>query len=55
MVEQKVPLVCFKEGSDEIVGINMLFVINKDDHFMEKAYERVCYSLFQVVSCIFIL
>ncbi|XP_055310814.1 uncharacterized protein LOC129573785 [Sitodiplosis mosellana] len=38
MAEQKVPLVCFKEGSDEIVGINMLFVINKDDHFMEKIY-----------------
>lgn len=29
MVEQKVPLVCFKEGCDEIVGINMLFVWTK--------------------------
>ncbi|XP_031621398.1 uncharacterized protein LOC116339578 [Contarinia nasturtii] len=37
MAEQKVPLVCFKEGSDEIVGANMLFVLKKDDEFMQAA------------------
>lgn len=41
MVEQKVPLVCFKEGSDEIVGANMVFVIKNDDGFMPAAYELV--------------
>lgn len=42
MIEQKVPLVCFKEGSDEIVGINMLFVKTKDDHdFLDNIYKSV--------------
>lgn len=41
MIEQKVPLVCFKEGSDDIVGVNMVFVIKKDDDFIGKSYERV--------------
>lgn len=44
MVEQKVPLVCFKKGSNEIIGANMLFVYNKDDHFIEKCYENVSLS-----------
>lgn len=36
MIEQKVPLVCYKAGSDEIVGVNMNFVMSKEDHFMDK-------------------
>lgn len=36
MVEQKVPLVCLKKGSNEIIGANMLFVCSKDDNFIEK-------------------
>lgn len=42
MIEQKLPLVCFKAGSDEIVGANMLFVIQKGDPFLENVYEKVC-------------
>lgn len=42
MVEQKVPLVCFKDGSEEIVGINMLFVKTKWDHdFLDDLYKSV--------------
>lgn len=41
MVEQKVALICFRAGSDELVGTNLTFVANKDDHFMEKVYKQV--------------
>lgn len=41
MVAQKTPLVCFKSGCDEIIGLNMVFVSNKDDHFLETAPEHV--------------
>lgn len=29
------PLVCYREGSDEIIGANFTFVTHKDDHFVE--------------------
>lgn len=41
MVAQRMPLVCFKAGSDEIVGVNMLFVVRKEDHFMDKCRANV--------------
>lgn len=41
VVNQNAALVCFKEGSEEIVGINMNFVSQKDDHFMEEIRKRV--------------
>lgn len=47
MIEQKTPLVCLKTGSDDIVGVQMNFVINKNDHFMEKLYEQV--NLMQII------
>lgn len=41
MVAQGMPLVCFKAGSDEIVGANMLFVSSKGDNFMDKCRAQV--------------
>lgn len=41
IVAQRTALVCFKAGSDEIVGANMLFVSSKDDHFMKKCRDHV--------------
>lgn len=46
MIAQKTPLVCFKSGSDEIVGLNMIFVSNKDDHFMERVRKQVSEKFF---------
>lgn len=31
LVKQKVAIVCFREGSDEIVGLNMTYIACKDD------------------------
>ncbi|XP_058456539.1 uncharacterized protein LOC131433932 [Malaya genurostris] len=31
MVKQRLVLVCFREGSDEIVGVNMTYAASKDD------------------------
>lgn len=46
---QKMPLVCYREGSDEIVGVNWIFVIHKDDEFVQKFYAKV--SL-QILFCV---
>lgn len=35
IAEQKMVLVCYKEGSDEIIGANFTYVTHKDDHFVE--------------------
>lgn len=43
MIKQKVPLVCYRSGSDEIVGANMNFIMSKDDHFMEKTMEQASF------------
>lgn len=44
ILNQKIALVCFKEGSDEIAGINGIYVISKDDSFFEKIGQRVYQS-----------
>lgn len=41
MIEQKVPLVCFKAGSEDIVGVSMLFVETKSDRYFERCYKQV--------------
>lgn len=41
MIKQNAALICFREGSDEIVGLNMNFVTLKGDHFMEDCREQV--------------
>lgn len=33
MLEQHVTLVCFKEGSEEIVGMNMLGIVSKEEFY----------------------
>lgn len=55
MVAQKLPLVCYKADSDEIVGANMLFVLTKEDDFLEQIYKRVNFKSFQynILSSIF--
>lgn len=35
ILAQKMVLVCYKEGSKEIIGANFTFVTHKDDHFVE--------------------
>lgn len=46
IIVQKMPLVCYREGSAEIVGINWNFVTHKDDHFAEKFYANVSFLNF---------
>lgn len=41
IVAQRMPLVCFKTGSDDIVGVNMLYVCRKEDRFIEKCRTHV--------------
>lgn len=41
IVAQRMPLVCFKAGSDQIVGVNMLYVCSKEDRFIEKCRKQV--------------
>lgn len=41
MVSQKTPLVCFKSGSDEIIGMNMIYVSSRADNLMKTARKRV--------------
>ncbi|XP_055586110.1 uncharacterized protein LOC129738831 [Uranotaenia lowii] len=36
IIQQKLPVVCFREGSDEIVGLNMLCIVSKAD---QKEYK----------------
>lgn len=52
-IEQKAVLVCFKNGSDEMVGINMNYVVEKDDHFMESVRRQVseCSDFSVYISC----
>lgn len=40
-IQQKCALVCFKDGSDEIVGLNINFVTIKDEHIMEELRKQV--------------
>lgn len=41
IVKQKMALVCYKSGLDEIVGLNMNFVASKDEHFFEEVQKKV--------------
>lgn len=41
VIKQKMTLVCYKTGSEEIVGLNMNFVASKDEHFFENAQKNV--------------
>lgn len=41
---QKTPLVCYREESDEIVGVNFTFVTHKDDQFVVKYCNNVSTS-----------
>lgn len=41
ILEQMVALACYKRGSDEIVGLNMNYVIFKDEHFLERLIPQV--------------
>lgn len=41
MIKQNAALICFKEGSDEIIGLNMNFVTVNDEHFMEDMRPKV--------------
>ncbi|EAT34935.1 AAEL012863-PA [Aedes aegypti] len=48
VARQRVAVVCFREGSDEIVGLNMLTVVSKADSkdlkFKSSALQTVCDS-----------
>lgn len=41
VLKQKVSLVCFREGSDEIVGLSVLVVNTKNDTFMQEMTQQV--------------
>lgn len=41
IIAQKTALVCFKEGSDEIVGLSFTFVISKSDNFEQLFFKQV--------------
>ena len=41
LLPQRITLVCFKEGSDEIVGLNISFVLDKEDDFFTQLNTRV--------------
>lgn len=40
-MQQKCALVCFRDGSDEIVGLNINFITIKDEHIMEELQKQV--------------
>lgn len=41
IVDQKLPLVCFKAGSDDIVGMHFIFVVSRKDKFDETFLQLV--------------
>lgn len=41
IIQQKMVLVCYKSGSDEIVGLNMNYVKSKDDNFFGDIHGQV--------------
>lgn len=64
IMAQKTPIVCYKEGSDEIIGLNFTYVTHKDDHFVEQFQNGVSipfleffwvWSLFYSPFCDFFL
>jgi hypothetical protein len=58
LLRQKISLVCFKEGSNEIVAVNILGVMTEAES--NKTYNVSClqnnmnlYKIFQVIYCLF--
>lgn len=43
---KKMVLVCFKANSKEIVGINVNYVISKNDTFLSNVGKNVCMVCF---------
>lgn len=41
ILPQKSVLACFREGSDELVGVNMNYVHTKADNFIQDVYDTV--------------
>lgn len=41
IIQQKVALVCYREGSNEIVGMNFTFIETKKDKYFEQFYPHV--------------
>lgn len=48
-MNQKTTLVCFREGSDEIVGLNVLVIHTKEDTFLAELTQQVLYIRFAEV------
>lgn len=48
IMAQKTPIVCYKEGSNEIIGANFTYVTHKDDHFVDNFKNGVNFSKFVV-------
>ncbi|XP_055310841.1 uncharacterized protein LOC129573786 [Sitodiplosis mosellana] len=40
IIQQKSTLVCFKEGSDDMIGVNLNLVSSKNDHFLEEINKQ---------------
>lgn len=45
IMAQKTPIVCYKEGSNEIIGANFTYVTHKDDHFVDHFKNGVSFFL----------
>lgn len=41
VMKQKMALVCFKKGSDEIAGLNINFIESKGEHIMADVRRQV--------------
>lgn len=46
IIEQNMVLVCYREGSDEIVGLNMNYVSCKDEHCLKDVQRQVKSDLY---------
>lgn len=41
IVAERTPIVCFKEGSNEIIGANVVYIKSKGDNFLENMMKEV--------------
>lgn len=48
-MNQKTTLVCFREGSDDIVGLNVLVIHTKEDTFLTEITQQVLHIRFAEV------
>ncbi|XP_037048195.1 uncharacterized protein LOC119082720 isoform X2 [Bradysia coprophila] len=57
VLAQKTVLVCFKAGSDEIVGVNFNFVNSQEDNFFKNFVDRcvsnITKTVFDVISLMY--